>query len=336
MKTERRHELKHNELADALGSEIDYLRPYYKTIVGALIAVAVVGVTIAILANQRSANNAAAWGSFYDVVADGNSEKMPAKLDSLAKAYSGTAAGAWAELAAGDLELQSGAAKMFTDRDDAKKALTKAKQHFQNVIEDGGKQPMLQRRAKYGLAQTLETMNEPEEALPLYEGLAKDNPEDAFGKAATERVAQLKRLNDNQWYAWFDGYKPVAPPADPLRGSGSLDNLPSSNNLKNDLPASGLIDSELDEKIDSPIEFDAPKSKSAPKKDDAFPIDPANNNPDEKKADDPATETPADEKKADAAPAEEKTEDKPAESPAADEKKEEPPAAPAPAEETKP
>lgn len=340
MKTERRHELKHNELADALGSEIDYLRPYYKTIVGVLIAVAVVGVTIAILSNQRSANNVAAWGSFYDVVADGNSEKMPAKLDSLAKAYSGTAAAAWAELAAGDLKLQSGSAKMFSDRNEAEKDLGQAKQHFEGVLKEGGKQPMLLRRAKFGLAQTLETMNTPEEAQPLYEELAKDNPEDAFGKAATERLAQLKRLNDKQWYAWFDGYKPVAPPADPLQGSGSLDNLPSSNNLRNDLQAPGIIDSELDEKMDnSPIEFDAPKTKSTPKKDDAFPIDPANTeNPpaDEKKADEPATDNPADDKKVDAPPAEDKTEDKPADPPATEEKKEETPAEPASAEETKP
>ncbi len=329
MKTERRHELQKNQLADALGSEIDYLRPYYKTIVAVLIAVAAIGVTIAVLSNQRSSNNAAAWGSFYDVVGDGNSEKMPAKLESIAKAYPGTQAALWAELAAGDLKLQSGATKMFSDRKEAEKDLAQAKQHFEAVLKGAGSELMLQRRAKFGLAQTLESMNNPEDAQPVYEEIAKDNPEDAFSKAATDRLAQLKRLNDNQWYAWFAQYKPVAPIDDPLQGRGPLGELPGSNNLNSDLQAPGIIGNELDEKMDeSPIEFDAPKSKtSAEKKDDAFPIDPANTEtpPDEKKAEEPAAEKPADEpaaeKKADDAPATEeaKPDEKPADPAPADE-----------------
>src|SRR5687767_4932827 len=112
MKTERRHELQKNQLADALGHEIDYLRPYYKTIVGVLIAVAAIGTTIAILSANRNAKNTAAWGNLYDVVADGG-EKMPRKLEGIADAYPGTVAALWAELAAGDVELRSGAGAMF-------------------------------------------------------------------------------------------------------------------------------------------------------------------------------------------------------------------------------
>lgn len=330
MKTERRHELQKNQLADALGSEIDYLRPYYKTIVAVLIAVAAIGATIAVIANQRSSNNAAAWGSFYDVVGDGNSDKMPAKFESVAKAYAGTQAALWADLSAADLKLQSGSTKMFSDRNEAEKELAQAKLLFETVLKNAGNEQMLRRRAHFGLAQTLEAMNNPEEAQTVFEQIAKDNPEDAFGKAATQRLTQIKRLNDSQWFAWFAEYKPVPPIDDPLHGRGPLGELPGSNDLNNDLQAPGIIGNELEEKMEeSPIEFDAPKT-TAPeeKKDDAPPATPAEAEApqDEKKTEAPATEPPAE------TPAAEKKEDAPpAEEPKPEEKAAEP--APAPADE---
>lgn len=311
MKTERRHELQKNQLADALGSELDYLRPYYKTIVAVLVAVAAVGITIAVLSSQRSANNAAAWGNFYNVLGDGNSDKMPAKLESIAKSYPGTQAALWSELAAGDLKFQSGSAKMFSDRDDAEKDLAQAKQHFESVMKAAGGQAMLARRAKLGLAQTLEAMNDPEAAQPHYEALAKENPDDAFGLAATERLAQLKRLNDKQWYAWFAKQEPPPPPEDPLKGSGPLGDLPSSNNL-NPLSAPGIIGSELEDKTEeSPIEFDAPKTAPSEKKEESPSSSTEDRAPaDEKagapKSDEPAVEAPSNEDKPSETPSEEK------------------------------
>jgi hypothetical protein len=309
MKTERRHELQKNQLADTLGSEIDYLRPYYKTIVGVLIAVVAVGATIAILSSNRQAKNIAAWGSFYDVVAESNAEKIPKKMEGLVNTFPGTPAALWAELAAGGLELQTGSQKMFSDRKAAEESLSKAKRHFQTVLEQGKSQPMLRRRAQFGLAQTFEALNEPDEALPLYEQLAKDDSEDAFGKAATERVAQVKRLSDNGWYTWFAKHEPALPAEDPLEGRDPLHNLPSRNNLNKGLNAPGIIGSELMETepsnpLEPGIELDSPKKKAPrDKTDDAFPVKPdATGEPaDEKKTDEPpASETPSDEKKADA------------------------------------
>lgn len=342
MKTERRHELQKNELADALGHELDYIKPYAKTIVGVLIAVAAVATTIAFLSSQRAEKNATAWGDFFNVIADSD----PKEMASLAETHPGTSAALWAELAAGDMKLATGSRHMFDDRKEAEVNLDQAKRHFENVSKQAGKQVLLARRAKLGLAQTYEAMNEPEAAQPIYEELVKENAEDAFGLAAKERLAQMKRLSEENWYAWFSAYKPV-PPTDPLQGRGplDLDNLSPTNDLNRrpGLEAPGIIGNELmeDEKSDSPIQFDSPGTKApeAPKPDDSFPAKPESTDPaaEEKPADDKPADAPATEDKpADEKPAEEKpTDEKPAEEKPAEEKPAEESAAP-PAEESQP
>lgn len=72
MKTERRHELQTNVLADWLGRQIDALRPYANTIITvvAVVVVALVGYSIW---NQWSKSAAAAaWGEFFEVTFTGN------------------------------------------------------------------------------------------------------------------------------------------------------------------------------------------------------------------------------------------------------------------------
>lgn len=319
MKTERRHELQKNDLADIVGGEIDYVKPYLKTIVGVVIAALAIGFTIAFLSNQQAAKNATAWGDFYKVVAMPSAEDF----EQFGKDHTNTQAGAWALLSAADLKLRAGAFRMFDDRKTAEEDLTEAKKLFETAMKEGASQPMIRRRAQLGLGETNETLNDPEAAEKIYAAIVKEDANDPFGKAAAERLANLKRLNDQQWYAWFAEFKP-APPVDPRTGSPlDINNLPGRDNLRtpgSDLNLPNLLEQgirDLD-KQDGDIKL---PSDLAP---------PANSPTEEKKADEeqqPA-ETPATEEK--------KTEEaKPEEQPADDSKAEEKPADEQPAEEKK-
>jgi hypothetical protein len=301
MKTERKHELQKNELADVLGHELDYLRPYLKIILAVVVAVVAISVTIAVLSGQRASKNTAAWSSFYQVIGESgsDSERLSKQLDSVAKANAGTSAGLWSELAAADFKLQSGIRQMFDDRSEAERNLEEAQKHFESVIKGGESQPMLVRRAKLGLAETLEAKNEPDEAEKIYQELVDKNKDDVFGKTAAERLAQVKRLSEAQWYAWFAKYKP-APPGDPFKGRvpGDMSDLPGMNDLK----APGIIGSELDDinKTDSPIEFDFPKRKPTLPEETPDESKPEESKPEEKPAPEKSPEEPGTDKGSDA------------------------------------
>lgn len=295
MKTERRHELQKNDLADLVGHEIDHYKRYLKTGLGIVVALVAVGFTITFLSQQQSAKNSAAWTQLFDVLATPSTEG----LEEFVEAHPDTQAAAWADLAAGDIKLREGSNGMFTERKEAEVSLDQAKKYYEQSLAKAGKVAMIRHRAQLGLAQTLEAQNNPEEALPIYEELAKLGDTSPFGKAAADRIATLKRLNDEQWYAWFAKYTP-APPVDPRSGLPGMGDLPGRDNLKkpgSDLTLPSILEEGLKD-LDK-----APKSDGDIKlpSDEAGKTDPAPTDEpkttDEPKADETKSEPKAEEKK---------------------------------------
>jgi hypothetical protein len=248
MKSEQRHKLQTNKLADTLGHEIEYVKPYFKTILGIVIAVIAVGFTIAYLSSRQAAKNDVAWSKFFDVVASPGEEE----LDKYVETYGNTPAGLWASLAAADMKLNRGSFEMYRDRKEAEVQLDQAKKQFLSVIDAAKNDRMVLRRAQLGLAETYETLNSPEEAEPIYEKLVKDSPDDVVGAAAKERLRQMRELVDQKWFAWYEKHTPPAPfdPNSMGRDPFDLNNLPGQDNLRNKNlpPAPGsLIEGELDD-----------------------------------------------------------------------------------------
>jgi hypothetical protein len=225
MKTERRHQLEHNQLADALGEQLGQVRPYFKTILAVVIAAAAVVVAVAVISSRRSAAMERAWTDFYAATATSDAEKIEAFADK----HPGTHAALWALLNAGELRMQQGSSAMFTDRKQAEAELDRAKRDLETVVKGAGNNEGLRRRAQLGLASTFEAQNLPEDAEPIYEALVKAEPEGPFGKLAAQRLEQLRRLSSEKWYAWFDKQRPT-PAADPLNFN-DLNKLPDANDL---------------------------------------------------------------------------------------------------------
>ena len=65
MKTQRRHELQTNQLADRIGVYLQKVRPYQKQILYGVAAVAVLGGAVLYLSSQQQAKAGVSWQEYF-------------------------------------------------------------------------------------------------------------------------------------------------------------------------------------------------------------------------------------------------------------------------------
>ena len=222
MKSERRHQLQQNELADALGSFIDRSRPYAP----AVITVVVVLVLVVL-----------GWGFFQSLSANKRSEATlsylletgqsdPEALSRIADEFAGTQAALLARLTEADTQLAMGIQALYTDRDEAAGRLEDAVAAYRSVLEADPQSKLIRSRATFGLAQALEsTPGQAEEARQLYQQVVELNESEAIVEAAQQGIARLKRPEIQEFLAWFGEHRPQ----------------PAEASLPPDLPDSALL-----------------------------------------------------------------------------------------------
>lgn len=215
MKSQQRHEMQTNELADRLGKWLQNIKPYWHQIALGAVVVVVVAIVLVYFVNQRRARIAAGWSDYFQAFA----MRDPQALSEVARLHSGNPAALWAEQAAGDLMLAIGAGQMFSDREEAEQSLRSAEGHFLAVEQAAARQPMLLTRARYGLAQTYETLSDTDKARPYYEKIFQAEPDSALGRVAKDRFDELAADATERWYAWFRRQEPPQPEA----GLGGFD-----------------------------------------------------------------------------------------------------------------
>jgi tetratricopeptide (TPR) repeat protein len=269
MKTERRHELATNVLADWLGEKIEALRPYSAAVsVTALLAVVVVFAGI-LLYQKRQASTAAAWSAYFSAIESQSPDDASDKLEAVAVDHPGSPAGLWSRLSLADTHLANGVEDLFKDRSAARKALDQAQQAYQAVLDEAPPDSLLAERATFGLAETYESKNELEPARKHYQALLERWPNGAFSALAKARVDDLERKSTKDFYDWFAKQSTQTKPK-PLGGPGEKPAFDFGN-----LP---------DESFESGLKVGGKKEDSSAKK-------PA----DDKAADDEATPTKGEE-----------------------------------------
>ena len=130
MKAERRHELKHNELADWIGEHLEVLRPHATGIVLGLSALAVVVLGSFWYLSGESHAKSRAWSRYFEAFNDREPQKV---LQNLATEQSGSKAAWWALEAVGDMNLGEGAALLYSDRNKEQKRLEAAEKAYKQV-----------------------------------------------------------------------------------------------------------------------------------------------------------------------------------------------------------
>jgi len=221
MKSERRHELKENELADWLEKSIDAVAPYTKAILGGIVALVVLFLAYSFWQSQAEAAEQANWDQFYAAAEATDAE---AEMVKVAEARPKEPAGLWARLYAADRQLAEGTQNLFNNRAAARPKLKESAANYHAVAENAaGKYAALVERATYGEAKAYEALGEKSDldaAQKLYQQLVEQYAGGALAADAERRVADLKRPATKEFYDWFVTATPLPPPSAGTPGIG--------------------------------------------------------------------------------------------------------------------
>ncbi len=203
MKTERRHELETNVLADSLGHLADAERPYGKTVLAAVIAVIVALLAWTYISSQNKTREIDGWNGYFQAV-NNRDEQM---LQDVTEQFSGTKVAQWARLTLGDWRLDNGTNRLLADRKIASDQLREASETYQALLLQTN-ESTIQQRATFGLARAREALGDLDKARADYQSLAEKWPDSPFAAVSKKRAAELEKLPTKQFYDWLAAYEP--------------------------------------------------------------------------------------------------------------------------------
>ncbi|MGD9646871.1 MAG: hypothetical protein AB7U73_14240 [Pirellulales bacterium] len=207
MKTERRHELKTNELADWLGKSIGRVEENYKVGLAIVVVVVLIVAVWAYLRNSAAEKMQESWAAYQRAAA----EQESTQLDDVATRYADMPGGACARLLLADRQLRAGADQLFADRADANDQLRRALDNYQAVVDSRADlTPIVRQRALLGLARAAESLNDLPRAREAYQQLADTNrwPQAFYASEAQARLDALSRDSTKEFYDWFAKQEP--------------------------------------------------------------------------------------------------------------------------------
>ncbi len=250
MKTERRHELQTNELADWLGEHAKQYMPYAKTGIGIAVLIVAGLFALNVMRGQREGQRIGSWNEYFNAVQFTDLEG----LRSIADRYQGTEAAAWALQSVGDIESATAARVLLAQPAEAKNRLESARDAYLQAIQ-ASRDPMLLPRAHMGLAQVYESLNDFDNAKKEYETVINKWGSTSLAEEAADRLALVNMPSTKEFYDWFLQQKPRTPPAAPDSGLNltpptTTDDLPRDPDLS--LPAEGDLVKPIDEGMQPP------------------------------------------------------------------------------------
>jgi tetratricopeptide (TPR) repeat protein len=203
MKTERRHELQHNSLADILSDVGENAKPYAKGLLGVALAALVVVCAYLYLSKRAEAEEGASWDQTWQAVDRQDMEG----LREVVKAYPNKPAALWSQLLLADMELSSGVSKLFVQKSTGRDLIRTALDDYQNVAEHAV-HPQEREHALFGIGRAQESLDQLSKAREAYEQLVKNYPSGPYEKRAQQRLDELARDSTKNWYDWFETTEP--------------------------------------------------------------------------------------------------------------------------------
>ncbi|MCE9604491.1 MAG: hypothetical protein K8U03_06245 [Planctomycetia bacterium] len=207
MKTERRHELEKNQLADWLGHSLQWCEENARLLAGSVVGVLIVAVVFLVLSNRKEERAASAWNSFFSATASDNTTG----LETLAKADSDLLAGQMADMVLADIALNEGIDLLSSDREAGEKRLAEAKK-FYTDLKGYKSDDRLQERAALGLARYYESMGLIDDAKAQYTTL-KDWKGGLYHDVAAQKLAYLEKPATLAFAKWYRDQKPKPKPS---------------------------------------------------------------------------------------------------------------------------
>jgi hypothetical protein len=222
MKTERRHELEQNELADRLALAMDSVGPYSKHILISIVALLVVVIGWRLYATSIKTRDEGAWAAYFealnfrDLETGGQKLKVSKLKEVLDKRdYAGTPAMAWTRLALADVLLDDGIDQLFnTSRPEGEDNIAAAKKNYERLLKeeipklDARNGQLIKERATIGLAKAQESLGDVDDAKKTYELAEKEFPLSSYKGYAKERASELAKPSAAEFYDWFRQQEP--------------------------------------------------------------------------------------------------------------------------------
>jgi predicted negative regulator of RcsB-dependent stress response len=209
MKSVERHKLETNWLAKRLETSIEDARPHIPTIVGVIVAVAVVVVGWSWFSSASTGQEKEAWDIYNGIIGHTSLGQDSIKqLDRVAEEYQGTSMEELAKVTAADGQVWAASLDLLFDRKAATEALNRASSTYQTIIDSSSNEELVD-RAHFGLGRVYELRNEPEKARAAYAKVTGH-----FARVAKFRSEELNKESTQKtlnWLATAEAQRPIAP-----------------------------------------------------------------------------------------------------------------------------
>jgi hypothetical protein len=198
MKSEERHHLHENDLAQILERWMGKVEPYSNQILIGVLAVAVIGIGGMLWSRSSQAKSAQGWAEF----AKANSAD---DFATVADVHPSSDVGRWSKLLAAELYLNQGLQSATADKKTTDERLKQSEESFNQLLQDQATSAAIRERALFGLAVCRETSSgaDTQPAITTYEELLKAFPDSRFSTLAKRRIDELRTEQAREWYAWF-------------------------------------------------------------------------------------------------------------------------------------
>jgi tetratricopeptide (TPR) repeat protein len=203
MKSEERHKLQQNELADILAQWLETIKPYKNAIYAGVIVV-LVAVLLYAWRRHESANTLMAAN---DAFAQAMASENPDALLQVFEDHSDSKIASAAAIASADIRLRMGTQLLLQNKAVAKQHLQHAIDLYRKALD---KKPMglLLEQTYYGLGRAEESLGNLKEASGYYGKVIDENPEGAYAGLAQQRRQDLRRPSIREFYDRLAEYEP--------------------------------------------------------------------------------------------------------------------------------
>jgi hypothetical protein len=218
MKSERRHELQHNDLAEWTVRAYESVLPYRTSILGVTLLLVVGLVAWEIWHGHSESQAFDGWNAVEipQAIYQFPAAQMPppyadqqyaAMMEQASEKYAGTPAGDWARVLTADSCLFLGQYQLMGEKEKATNLMNIAVDRYEKSLA-ASLGPMAHERALFGKARVLESVGKLPEATAAYQDLLKEFPQGTYKAVADQRLEQLGKPDTAEFYKAVAEYKP--------------------------------------------------------------------------------------------------------------------------------
>lgn len=216
MKSDERHQLEQNELADWVARLGVTARPYLPYAAAILAVAFLAAMGYSFWSSSAEAREHEAWEEFFGA-------KNPEQLRIVIDRYPNSQAAPYSQLRIADFEFQDAKAKLVNDYGAAISGLSKAVDLYRELADGRASPIQVKQQASMAMAETLESKGSLTEAKEAYQRVASNYAGSAEAALAEQRLKELDSPEARQFYTKLKDYKPPVPSTNLPAKSGERD-----------------------------------------------------------------------------------------------------------------